>query len=98
VAGEPEAAQPYLRAARDRDRLEWLVENARALSRRDVAKSLRAIGDACRSLRLFPMTRAWYRLALARDPLDTRHQKRLFELDTAIAQEAPRHDHPPPSD
>ncbi len=84
LAGKPDAAQPYLRAARDRDQLESLIENARSLSRRDDARVLQAIGDACRSLARLHQARAWYRLALSRDPADPDLQKRLFDLDTSI--------------
>jgi tetratricopeptide (TPR) repeat protein len=86
LAGRREEARPYVDAARDRDRLEWLIENARSLSRREDARALRAIGDACRSVPHLPEARAWYRLALARDPLDADLQRRLFELDGAIAR------------
>jgi len=84
LAGKPDAAQPYLRAARDRDQLESLIENARSLSRREDPRGLRAIGDACRSLGRLHQARAWYRLALSRDPADSDLQKRLFELDASI--------------
>jgi tetratricopeptide (TPR) repeat protein len=95
LAGQAEAAQPYLQAARDRDRLEWLVENARALSLRDDPKALAAIGDACRKVGHLPEAHAWYRLALSRDPLDGDLQKRLFELDQAVLHAIPGDDHGP---
>jgi tetratricopeptide (TPR) repeat protein len=98
LAGRPQAARPYLQAARDHDRLEWLIENARSLSRREDPRSLRAIGDACRSVHRFHEARAWYRLALARDPLDTELQKGVFELDATIARAAERNDSTPPKD
>jgi tetratricopeptide (TPR) repeat protein len=87
LTGKSQAAQPYLQAAHDRDRLEWLIENARSLTRRDDPKVLRDLGDACRSLRRLPEAHAWYRLALTRDPLDAELQKRLFELDAAMAHD-----------
>jgi hypothetical protein len=42
----------------------------------------------CRSLRRLPEAHAWYRLALSHDSLDSELQRRLFELDAAIAPEA----------
>jgi tetratricopeptide (TPR) repeat protein len=87
LAGKPEDAKSYLQAAHVRDRLERLIENARSISQRDDPKVLRAIGDACRSLRHLPEARAWYRLALSGDPLDTELQKRLFELDAAMVHD-----------
>jgi hypothetical protein len=98
LAGRPQDARPYLQAARDHDRLEWLIENARSLSRRDDPRSLRAIGDACRAVHRFHEARAWYRLALARDPLDAELQKGVFELDAVIARAAERNDSTPPND
>jgi tetratricopeptide (TPR) repeat protein len=92
LAGKPDAAQPYVQAARDRDRLEWLIENARSLSQRNDPKILRVLGDACRSLRRLPEAHAWYRLALSHDPLDTELQKRLFELDATITDDRRRPD------
>jgi tetratricopeptide (TPR) repeat protein len=88
LAGNADAGKQFLQAARQRDRLESLVENARSLARRDDPRTLREIGDACRSVRRFPEARAWYRLALALDPLDAELQKRLFELDAATTQKA----------
>jgi len=85
VAGKPDAAQPYLQAARDRDQLESLIENARSLSRREDPHVLRAIGDACRSVGRLDQARAWYRLALSHDPADPDLQKRLFELDASTS-------------
>jgi tetratricopeptide (TPR) repeat protein len=79
LAGKSEAAEPYLEAARARARLESLIENTRSLTQREDPKTLRAIGDACRSLGRVAEALAWYRLALARDPLDPELQKRLFE-------------------
>ncbi len=84
LAGKPEAARPYLQAARDRDQLESLIENARSLSRRDDARVLQAIGDACRSLARLHQARAWIRLALSHDPADPDLQNRLFDLDASI--------------
>ena len=92
LAGQSDAAQPYLQAARDRDRLEWLIENARSLSQRDDPKVLGAIGDSCRSVRHFPEAHAWYRLALSRNPLNGELQKRLFEMDRAIIGDVQQND------
>jgi tetratricopeptide (TPR) repeat protein len=84
LAGKAGEAQTYLQSAHDRDQLEMLIENARSLSRREDPTVLRAIGDACRSLGRLHQARAWYRLALSRDPASSDLQKRLFELDTSI--------------
>jgi tetratricopeptide (TPR) repeat protein len=83
LAGQADAAAPYLQSARQRDQLEWQIENARSLAQRDQPQVLRKIGDACRSVNRLHEARAWYRLGLARDPADADLQKRLFQLDPA---------------
>jgi tetratricopeptide (TPR) repeat protein len=93
LAGKADAARPYLQAARDRDEFEWLIQNARSLSQRDDPKVLRALGDACRSVRRIPEAQAWYRLALARDPADAELQKRLVDVDKLIARTPQGNDH-----
>jgi tetratricopeptide (TPR) repeat protein len=86
LADQPEAARPHARAAHDRDRLDWLVQNARPPSRRGDPKTLRSLGDACRALGLRDQARAWYRLALSHNPLDTSLQKTLFRLDAGTPE------------
>ena len=88
LAGQAAAAVPYLEAARARDHLEWLVQNARSSFEHDDPRSLTALGDACRSLGRVPEAQGWYRLALARDPLSGDIQKRLFELDAKLNETA----------
>jgi tetratricopeptide (TPR) repeat protein len=88
VAGKPEAAGPYLQAAQKRDHLEWLIQNARSASQRDLPEVLAALGDACRSLGRTSEARAWYRLAISRNPLVADVQKRLFELDAESSHDA----------
>jgi tetratricopeptide (TPR) repeat protein len=87
LAGKSAEGEPYLEAARARDHLEWQIQNARSSFERDDPKVLSALGDACRSVGRLPEAQGWYRLALARDPLAAELQKRLFELDAAIARE-----------
>jgi tetratricopeptide (TPR) repeat protein len=87
LAGEPAAAAPFFEGARRRDHLKWLIENARSPSLREDAQVLRAIGDSCRSLNRLPEARAWYKLALTRDPLDPALQKSLFQLGNAQAHD-----------
>jgi tetratricopeptide (TPR) repeat protein len=89
LAGKSQAAQPYLDAAGNLHRLEWLIENARASSKRDSPEVMRAIGDACRSVKRLAEARAWYRLGLSREPLDAELQKRLFELEAASTGKTP---------
>jgi tetratricopeptide (TPR) repeat protein len=87
LAGKSAEGEPYLEAARARDHLEWRIQNARSSFERDDPKVLSALGDACRAVGRLPEAQGWYRLALARDPLAADLQKRLFELDAAIARD-----------
>ena len=88
LKGEAAAAKPYLEAARARENLEWLIQNARSSLQRDDPKILSSIGDACLSLGRFAEAQGWLRLALARDPLASDVQKRLFELDAKLNKPA----------
>ena len=81
LAGDPSAARPFNEAARSLEHLDHLVQNARPPARRQDPALLREIGDACRALSRRDEARAWYRLALARDPLDAELQKLLYQLD-----------------
>jgi hypothetical protein len=48
---------------------------------------MRRIGAACAAMDRYPEARAWYKLAIARDPLDSEAQQALFQLDTANRDE-----------
>jgi predicted Zn-dependent protease len=85
AAGRAAEAGPYLEAARARDHLDWLIQNARASREHDDPKVLIAIGDACLALGRLPEAQGWYRLALARDPLAPGVQQRLFDLDAKLS-------------
>ena len=85
LAGKAGDAVDLARYVRDRDRLEWLVQNARPAARRDDPATLRAVGDVCRDLGRTALARAWYRLALSKNPLDVDLQKSLFRLDEEAA-------------
>ena len=72
----PQAAAPYLKAARDREHLDWLVQSARPSNRRNNPAILQEIGTACLSLGYREQALAWYRLALSLDPdnLELQHK------------------------
>jgi hypothetical protein len=52
---------------------------------------LRALGAACEKIHRLPEARAWYRLAIDANPLDTEAQKALFRLQKDVHQDAQRH-------
>jgi hypothetical protein len=41
---------------------------------------MRELGAACAALELNELSRAWYRLAIAADPLDSQSQQALYRL------------------
>ena len=78
----PRPRSPYLKAAHDRDRLEWLVQSARPPARRSDPAVLQEIGAACLAVGRREQARAWYQLALSHDPDNP-------QLRTALSQIAP---------
>ena len=87
ASGRASEAAAYLEAARARDHVDWLIQNARASREHDDPKILSSIGDACLALGRLAEAQGWYRLALARDPLAAGVQKRLFDLDAKLARD-----------
>ena len=78
---QPKAAMPYLKAARDRDRLEWLVQSARPPARRKNSAVLQEIGTACLAAGRPEQASAWYRLALSHDPDNLQLRTALSQID-----------------
>jgi tetratricopeptide (TPR) repeat protein len=81
LAGQAKAAEPYLKAARDRDHLAWLVRGARGPGSRANPLVLQQIGTACREVGRRDLARAWYRLALSLDPGNTTIQSALDGIE-----------------
>jgi tetratricopeptide (TPR) repeat protein len=81
LTGEAESARPLADSARAQDRLEWLVQNARAPNRRNDPAILQAIADACAALGRRDEARGWYRLALRLAPEDPGVREGLSRLD-----------------
>jgi tetratricopeptide (TPR) repeat protein len=76
----PASARPFLEAARTRDILNQRLEGAAKDWGRDHPKVLQDLGAACEAAGRFAEARAWYRLAIGRDPLDFRTQQALYRL------------------
>jgi tetratricopeptide (TPR) repeat protein len=82
LTGDVAAAKALRKAADDYDNLESLIEQVSQPSRHEDLAILRALGAAYETFHRRPEARAWYRLALARDPLDPEVQKALFRLES----------------
>ncbi len=82
LTGDAAAAKALKKTANDYDNLESLIEQVSQPSRHEDLAILRALGAAYEAFHRRPEARAWYRLALARDPLDSEVQKALFRLES----------------
>jgi tetratricopeptide (TPR) repeat protein len=82
LSGNPKAAEPYRQAAANLDRLNSLVQRAAALKehKQKDANLMRQFGAACADLELNEVSRAWYKLAISADPLDSESQQALYRL------------------
>jgi tetratricopeptide (TPR) repeat protein len=81
LAGNAAAAVPYLDLAKRQAALSSLLQRAASSPHsRDDPKLLRDLGAACEALGYRPEARAWYQLAIARNPLDPDAQHALYRL------------------
>jgi tetratricopeptide (TPR) repeat protein len=78
LLNEPQAAAPYLKAAREVEHLEWLVRGAQPMRQKD-PKALQEIGAACRDAGRREQAHAWYQLAASYDPNNPQLQAILAE-------------------
>jgi tetratricopeptide (TPR) repeat protein len=85
-AGEPVEGQCYAQAARDHDALFKLIDQASTQAGRQDLNLLKALGAAHQRLDLVPQAKAWYRLALTRDPINPDVQQALYRLGSATAR------------
>jgi tetratricopeptide (TPR) repeat protein len=79
-AGDPKAAEPYHQAVANLDRLNTLVQRALTRGARNDRSLMRQFGAACEALGLKELSRAWYKLAISADPLDSESQQALYRL------------------
>ncbi len=73
-------------AARDHDALFKLIDQASTQAGRQDLNLLKALGAAHQRFELIPQAKAWYRLALTRDPIDSDVQQALYRLGSATAR------------
>jgi tetratricopeptide (TPR) repeat protein len=89
MVGDEAAAKPFLDAARDQDNLNTLIQHAASPRLRENPKLPFQLGAACEAVHRVPEAKAWYKLAIARDPLDPEAQRALYRLE-AQASAAPK--------
>lgn len=83
LVGDRDAAEPYLKAARDYDALGTLMIRAATEEGRKDPSLVRALGAACEKIHRLPEARAWYQVAIEANPLDAEAQKALFRLNAS---------------
>jgi predicted Zn-dependent protease len=87
-SADPAAAEPYLAAARRHDAVTPLITRASTdLGAKDPELPAR-LGAACEAAGRLYEARAWYKMAIARDPLDRGSQQAVFRLGREIAERA----------
>jgi tetratricopeptide (TPR) repeat protein len=82
-SGKPVEGETYLRAARDHQALFTLIDRASTEKGRHDLQLLKDLGAAYERVGLIPEGKAWYKLALVRDPVDPGVQVALYHLGNA---------------
>ena len=81
MVGDDKAAAPLRELSKNFELINSLVQRAAMASERENPKLLRDLGAACAVAGRDPEARGWYRLAIARDPLDIESQQALFQIE-----------------
>jgi tetratricopeptide (TPR) repeat protein len=81
MLGQPDASRPHLEAARRHDNLWALVARAATTEGENDPQIPRQLGLACAAIGRNLEARAWFWLAVRRDPLDAESQKALRQLE-----------------
>jgi tetratricopeptide (TPR) repeat protein len=82
MQGESAEAESLLEAARRHDRLGTLVERVVRQEGLDGPRMRFRLGEACEAAGRLDEALAWYRSAIARDPLDEESQRALYRLNS----------------
>jgi len=80
LLGNQKEAEPLRTLAQNLDRLNTLVLQAAKPAAAENAALMRDLGSTCAALHRDDEARAWFELAIARDPLDSSAQQALFRL------------------
>jgi tetratricopeptide (TPR) repeat protein len=87
LSGDTKAAEPYRQTAANLDRLNSLVRRAGVPQGRGDPNLMRQLGAACAALQLNAEARAWYKLAISSNPLDSESQQALYRLNDSKASQ-----------
>jgi predicted Zn-dependent protease len=80
ITGDDATAAPLRETAKRLELLNTLIQQAASPHGRNNPRLLQELGAACAALGHNAEARAWYQVAIARDPLDTESQQALFRL------------------
>jgi tetratricopeptide (TPR) repeat protein len=94
AVGQAEAARPYLEAARRHEDVWALVARAATAEGERDPQLPRQLGLACAAIGRVHEARAWLKLALERDPLDTLSQQKIFDLEHGATSQRKRSQRP----
>jgi predicted Zn-dependent protease len=86
---DEKAAAPLRERMNRLEQLGTLVQRASASGARKDTKLLGELGAACTALGRDPEARAWYKLVIARDPLDAEAQQALFQIGERTRSRSP---------
>ena len=81
MIGDDKPAALLRETAKNFELVNSLVQRAAIPKERENPKLLRDLGAACAAAGRDPEARGWYRLAIARDPLDVESQQALFQIE-----------------
>jgi tetratricopeptide (TPR) repeat protein len=90
LSGQAAAAEHWQKAALAQDALDNRLQSLALRPGSDDPATCSTLGDLCEAAGRLPEARAWYRLAIATNPLDLRSQQALFRLRRAPATAPPR--------
>jgi predicted Zn-dependent protease len=80
LSGDTKAAETYAEMVANLDRLNSLVQRAMTRGGKKSRGLPRELGAVCADLELNELSRAWYKLAIDADPLDSQSQQALHRL------------------
>lgn len=81
LAGDLATAKALRAEANLLENLNTLMQQAATPRGHNDLKLIKELGEACARLGFLPEARAWYKIAIARDPLDATSQQALFRLN-----------------
>ena len=81
LVGDDTATVPLREIMKRHEALNSLIQRAGANTERNSITLLHELGAACAAVARIAEARAWYKVAISRNPLDTQAQQALFQLD-----------------